>query len=307
MNAFGIDIGGTAIKCGVVGADGTIHAFQRIPFDRTWSFDDLLGGIADICESLSRGLEHPPAAIGVATPGYSDPLTGVLLDGGGNVPPLRGRSIAQALSRQLRIPASVQNDGVAAAQGEAMFGAGRRLRRFVLATFGTGVGGAVVLDGEAIAGPNGEPPELGAIVPVASTPDGRGRMATLEQVASSGSLIEAYRARGGAATVGSAEELFGLAGAGDAEAAAVVDGACRCIAQVFGSLVNALGLEACLVGGGMSAAGAILTERIEAHMPDFTWPFLLSRSRIAVAELGNEAGMVGAAAMALARLEARAG
>jgi glucokinase len=82
---------------------------------------------------------------------------------------------------------------------------------------------------------------------------------------------------------------------------AAVDVVCRRVAQAFGTMVNLLNLQRCLVGGGISAGGDLLCDRILANMSDFTWRFLLERTEVRIAERGNDAGLLGAAALAWAR------
>ena len=83
---------------------------------------------------------------------------------------------------------------------------------------------------------------------------------------------------------------------------AAVDRTGRYIAQAFGVMINLLNLEACILGGGISAAGEPLAEAVRKHLPSFTWPNLLKKARVLLAELGNDAGIVGAAAMAIQRM-----
>ena len=288
-----IDIGGTTIKIGVVTARGEILRRSLVPFDATLQFDALVEHIHAACSALLAEPGLAPGRIAIATPGYSLPDSGRLVDGAGNVPALRGRSIRAALSERFGLPASVENDGIAAARGELLFGAGRRFRRFVVITIGTGIGGAVVIDGLPIAGGNGEPPEIGAIV--VGEASRKAAATTLESCASAPALMEAYN-RAAAKPVDSVEKIFAALDDGNLHAFEVIDRSCRNIAQAFGTLVNALGLDACVLGGGVSGAGAILGDRVRAHMPEFTWPLLMSRVEILISSLGNDAALLGASA-----------
>jgi glucokinase len=291
-SVFAIDVGGTAVKTGLVARGGTFLAKDSFAFDRGLDFEAFVDRLAARGSDLARAAGVEPWAVAVATPGYSDPATGELLDGAGNVPVLRGRSLRAALADRLGLPAVCANDGVAAALGELEYGAGRRFRRFALMTFGTGVGGAVVIDGVPVTGPRGEPPELGAIA-VGDVP-AAGPAPSLERRAASAAFLRAYGEGGG----DDVEALFRLVRSGDARAAAAVDAVSRHIAQAAGSLINALGLEALVIGGGISGAGDLLAGRVRAHLPDFTWPMLMRRAEVALAELGNDAGLLGAAALA---------
>jgi len=303
---FALDIGGTAIKLGLVSSNGRLLRKDRIAFDPDLGFEAMADRLAASLVALGTGQAPSPVAIGVATPGFSDSETGILLDGAGNVPVLRARSVRAALAERLHLPAIVANDGVAAAIGEARFGAGRSLSRFALFTFGTGVGGAVVVDGHPLVGPKGEPPELGAMAVGDVAADGPA--ASLESRAAASAFVAAYRAAGGTSAAiesGDVEALFAQLAAGDSAARIAVNAVARHIAQAAGTLINAIGLEACVIGGGIADAGAALTGPILAHLPDFTWPYLMRQASIRVAALGNDAGLLGVAALANEQIDAQ--
>jgi glucokinase len=287
-----IDIGGTAIKIGIVATRGQMLRRRLLPFDNSLQFDALVEHIHAACTDLLADVAPAPGRIAIATPGYSPPGSGRLVDGAGNVPALRDRSICAALSERFGLPASVENDGIAAARGEMLYGAGRNYRRFAVMTIGTGIGGAVVIDDAVIAGSNGEPPEFGAIV-VGETIGARPM--SLEASASAPALVAAFTRVAGH-RIDSAESVFAALSEGDPHALQIVDRSCRHIAQAFGMLVNALSLDACIIGGGVSGAGAILCDRVRAHLPDFTWPLLMSRVEVVISTLGNDAGLLGVAA-----------
>ena len=294
-SVLAIDIGGTAIKLGLIGPRGRIVCRGALPFDRTLDFDGLVDCIHRTAMDLPDVDLAPPARIAIATPGYSLPTSGRLVDGAGNVPILKDRSIRTALSQRFGLPATVENDGIAAATGELLYGAGRSYRRFVLLTIGTGIGGAVVVDDVPLAGVDGEPPELGAMV-VGTPRDGTDPF-TLEACAAAPALVQAFNDAADR-PVDSVEQLFAALHGGDRRAFEVVDRACRHVAQAFGTLVNALGLQACIIGGGVSGAGSILCERVRAHMPAFTWPLLMARVDVQISALGNDAGLLGVSAAA---------
>jgi glucokinase len=295
---FAFDIGGTAVKFGLVAESGALLKQGEVPFERDLSF-------ATLCERLARLYEETmddgrADALAVAMPGFAAPESGIVIDGGGNVPALRDGSIAQALEQRLRLPVWFANDGVAAALGEVRYGAGRRLNRFVLITIGTGVGGAVIIDGQPIIGRNGHPPELGAIVVDRGD---TGEPLSLEACSSAPAMLQAYVSQTGAAAV-SARQLFEQAEAGDAAAEAVIDASCRGIAQAAGALTNALMLEAIVLGGGVSGAGEALMRRLRLLLPAYVWPSLAAKVDIRIAELGNTAGLLGAASLAFEGLSA---
>ena len=301
---IGIDIGGTAIKSGMVAADGRILARGGFPFDREMDFDALLRALVRTCRDLERKAGGCAGGVGIAIPGFADPEDGTVIDGAGNVPVLRGRRLPSELAARIGIPVFIQNDGVAATVGEQQFGAGRHFRRFVLVTIGTGIGGAVAIDGRIVAGSRGEPPELGAMVLDAAGPlNAAGLPGTFEHYACASAFLAAYRQCGGKTEGLGVADLFARAGV-DGSAAAAIDAVCRRIAQALGGLVNALNLEACLIGGGVAAAGRPLVDGVNAHLADFTWPLLCRNVRVVPAETGNDAGLLGAAWLAAQHIAA---
>jgi glucokinase len=301
---LGMDVGGTAVKLGLVTAEGAVTARAAVPFNPAQGFEEAAGAM---CTAAARLLgDRKPEAVGIATPGYADPSTGILIDGSNNVPALRGYSLPAFVAQRFGAPAFIENDGTCATLGEMRFGAGRPFDRFVLITIGTGIGGGVVVDRRVVTGTGGIPAEIGALC---LDPDGptnySGIPGTFERLASAAAFVEWYRGRSGRRDASSAEDVLRLAACRDAIAEAAVDGVARTIAQAFGVMTNLLNLEACIIGGGVSAAGEILLGAVRHHLARFTWPSLHRNVRVLLAHHGNDAGLIGAAVMAAQRLDAR--
>ncbi len=305
MNTIaGIDIGGTAIKVGLVSQKGTLLAKTSFPYDAKQPFEGFVESLSHSLQSLISSERVELKTIGISTPGYADPATGILVEGANNVPSLQGHSLTGALKKQLGLPAFIDNDGTCAAIGELLFGAGRDFRNFVVITLGTGIGGGVVIDRRPVTGRDGHPPEIGAIC---LDPDGpvnySGVPGTFERLACASGFLELYRKLGGNSNSGvTPEEIFHLGAHGDPVAASAIDQEGKYIAQAFGMMINLLNLEACIIGGGMSAAGQPLLDAVRKHLPSFTWPNLYRKSRVLLAQLGNDAGLIGAAAMAATKM-----
>lgn len=288
MAVFAIDVGGTAIKLGIVQHTGTFFAASSIPFEKQESFDELCTRLGQALSALPAPPDDLATKIAISVPGFPKPQTGIMVDGCDNVPALKGNSLQQALADQLRMPAIIINDGVAAALGEANYGAGRHVPRFVLLTLGTGVGGAIIIDGKPLQFADGCPAEMGAI-PVGHPLNG-GREYALEYQACAGAFLRAAKG-----CTNSVEELFSMAERGNDTARQAISEVSRCIAQALAGLVNAAAIDTCIIGGGISAAGLALTTQIHEHMQDFVWPYLYPRVKVRTAQLGNNAGMLGAA------------
>jgi glucokinase len=301
----GLDFGGTAVKIGLITIKGAVLSKAAVALDPGESFEKIIDKVCNSVEGLSSPLRVELTALGIASPGYAEPETGILVDGTNNVPVLRGRSLPAVLGDRFGLPAFIDNDGTCAVTGELLFGAGRPFSNFVLITIGTGIGGGVVVARQVLTGRGGLPPEIGAI---SLDPNGpvnySGIPGTFERLASASSLIELYCSESGRQNVAiPPEDVFRLAAQGDRAAAAAIDRVGRYIAQTFGIMINLLNLEACIIGGGISAAGQPLLDAVRRHLPSFTWPILYRNVQVLLAELGNDAGMMGAAAMAARRLK----
>ena len=300
----GLDFGGTAVKIGLITADGTVVSKTEMAFDPKKSFDDMMDNVSDWVQTLQTSAQVELSAVGISTPGYPRPESGVLIDGTHNVPVLKGRSLPAALGDRLQLPAFIDNDGTCAATGELLFGSGRRFNNFVLITVGTGIGGGVVIDRRLVTGRDGLPPEIGAIC---LDPEGpvnySGIPGTFEQLACASGIVKIYGAESNRPSTGiSPRDVFLRAAAGERAAAVTVDRVARYIAQAFGIMVNLLNLEACIIGGGISKAGKPLLDAVRRHLPSFTWPMIHRNTSVLLARLGNDTGMIGAAAMAAQRL-----
>jgi glucokinase len=291
---FGVDIGGSRIKLGLVDEGGVVLARESLPYPAFRDFESLVDGIADALRAMERRVGQACGALGLAAPGHARPEDGMMVDGTANVPLLRDRALAPLLAARLGLPAFPLNDGTAAAMGEWAHGAGRSLQRFAVLTLGTGVGGGIVLHGRIITGEEGIPPELGAIVLQDARDPGARR--TLEDFAGAAGWCRTYREAGG----GDAEprDILARAAQGEDAARAVLTSTARRIAQACGMLTNALNLQACILAGGIAGAGETLRAPVAAALPEFCWPFLLVRMEVVLARLGGEAGLIGAAAHA---------
>lgn len=295
----GVDIGGTAIKFGLVAENGRVLAKRAIPLDKSLPFADFATQLGDeIAAMLAGGVS--PATIGVGVPAYPNPATGGLMKSIPNVPPLTGGSLRDAFTARFGLPTVIGNDGVCAAKGEMVWGAGRPFQRFVVLTLGTGIGGAVVIDRKIIDGPNGLPPEIGAICLDPSRTDLPGPVpGTFEFLASASALLRRYQALAGDSAIATSREVYDRAKAGEALALQVVHEGGRWIAQAIGMMSNMLNLEAVILGGGLSGAGEFLLDTVRPYLKGFYWALFERPPLLLLAENGNDAGIIGAAAIGL--------
>jgi glucokinase len=294
-SVIGVDVGGTKILAGVLDREGTVLERREVPTP-TASQDELLGALAAAVEALPReGIR----AVAYGLPSRIDQRTGTTL-GSVNIP-LGRVPFRQAMSDRLDLPVAVDNDANLATLAEWKLGAGRGTRDMLMITLGTGVGGGVVIDGRPYRGWA----ELGHVVvdaggePCQGACTGRGHLETV----ASGTAADrrAQRLWGGDA---GAEQLVEAAKAGDEAARRELAEIGRLLGAGIGSFVNIFGPEVVVLGGGFGlGAGELLLEpalevaRREALAPSG------DALRVCGAELGEEAGLVGAGLLAAELVE----
>jgi glucokinase len=311
----GVDFGGTAAKIGIVDEKGKLFGTERLEISAGQSYDDIFGMVAHCVRRRCRELDIDVAAIGIGSPGFIDRNEGRVLQGSENLPAFKNRSLVKYLSEDFMLPVFADNDANCAAAGELQFGIGVGYDSFVMITLWAGVGGALVLEGRVFRGTRGLAGEIGHLC---LDPQGPfcncGSRGCFEQYASASAIERSYREKivkrssGDSADPAelrsiSVESVFQRAQAGDPSAGEVVRETARHIAQVFGNLVNIFNPQACIIGGGISAAGKELLQPVKDYIPDFAWPLPLQGVKIHIATLQNEAGVLGAAAQCLERLE----
>lgn len=288
QEVIGIDLGGSAIKLGRFLGDGTCLQSFTIPTPQPSLPDTVIKAIAYAVKDLNT--ENKCIALGVGTPGPTDASgriakVAINLNNWHNVP------LADELEALTGLPTTIANDANCAGLGEAWLGAGRRFKNVILLTLGTGVGGAIILDGKLFTGHLGAAGELGLITlnydgPICNS----GNSGSLEQYVS----VQAIRRHMGVEPV----ELGKRAAAGDKQALAFWQDYGRLLGAGLASLIYVLTPEAVIIGGGISDSWEFFypaaLEEINKRV--------LESSRVGLqllkAELGNQAGMVGAAKLA---------
>ena len=285
--AIGVDLGGTKILAGVVDEAGHVHD--------TAQFETPTGSQAELLDALEaavRGLLSPGiAAVGFGVPARIDQRTGVAL-GAVNIP-LHELRFREEMVARLGLPVGVENDGNAAAVAEFVHGAGRGTSDLVLLTLGTGVGGGVVLDGKLYRGWA----ELGHMVIVEDGEPCQGACTGRGHVESycSGHAAErlARRVLGPDAT---AHDLV-------AQRHPALEEIGRHLGTAIGSLVNIFNPQVVVVGGGFGvAAGELLFETARPAIVREALAPAGEQVRLALAELGESAGLIGAALVAFEAL-----
>lgn len=308
MLTVGIDVGGTNLRAGVVDVDGAVLDSVRVPTP---------GNDAALEEAIALAVEelagrHRIGAVGLAVAGF------VTADRRGVhfAPHLSWRHapVAERISRRLRLPVTLEHDANAAAVAEHHFGAARGAHHMVLVAIGTGIGAALLVHGEVYRGANGVAPELGHLRLV---PDGRGcpcgKRGCWERYCSGTALVTsalqllAGAPPGSSALAGSAPELTGqavaaAAAAGDPVAAAAVAELARWLGEGLALVADVYDPELVVIGGGVSGSAALFLDGAREHYAAaLTGAGHRPLAQIRAAQLGCDAGIVGAGLLARRR------
>lgn len=299
MAKIGIDLGGTRIKVAKVEADVILNEV---------SIPTPAGGARAVLEAVAesvRRLDSRPSAVGFAIPGEVD------ADGYcyrlPNVPGFERVRIAGVLEPLLHCPVFVENDGNAAAHGEALYGFGRKYRSFAMVTLGTGIGGGLVLDGKIRTGAYGFAAEIGHI-PIDNSPQawscGCGQTGCVESYAGTFGLLRRFREAGGTDTTEVAD-VARAARAGDKAGLVAFEMMAAALAQCVRIMQNMLDLDAIVFTGGISQSFDLVEPALRAAVRKTAFAPPLGEVPLLVSELGSRAGVIGSAHLDLVKGLAR--
>lgn len=313
---IGIDLGGTKLAGGVVSEDLVVH-HRAHRFSRGASQQEVLDRIVEVVDEL-RGAsdgEQPVEAVGLGIPCLIDQPSGRAVMAV-NLP-IEDVPIRDLMSERLGLPVAIDNDANVAALAEQRFGAAKGMRHMLLLTLGTGVGGGIVLDGQVYRGSTGAGAELGHIVIDADGPPCQGQCPNhgcLETFISGTAMARDARAAaetepesqlGRIAAEG--RDITGalvteLAFEGDPHARTIIERAGRRLGIGITTLVNIFNPEAVVIGGGAAAAGEMLLQPAREELAKRGLRPSRDQVQILPAHFGAEAGMIGAAVMAMDEL-----
>ena len=307
--AVGIDFGGTSIKPALVqGRNIVTHGATINPQGRTAAetLDAMEQSIRTLCSDLPSLVP-----VGIGLPGLVDSIHGVV-HGLSNVAGWNEIPVSKILSERLHVPVILENDANAMAYGEWLYGAAANTRHAVCITLGTGVGGALILEGQLYRGAQLAAGELGhTSIDLNGEPGPYGNKGCLESYVGnhhiSARALAAYATAGVPAPTSECTPL---------DLGAAAHKGCPVALQLWQTIGNELGAafanivwilnpDIIVVGGGVARAGELLFPHIERSLKSRTSSVINSQLRIVPAALGNDAGAIGCAALALAAAEAR--
>lgn len=306
---FGVDIGGTTVKIGLFDREGCVLDKWEIPTEKDNEGASIL---PDVAQSLlnkmkEKGIcEEDLAGIGVGVPCAVD-REGNVVGGAVNLG-WKPFNIPEALRAYIDVPVKAANDANAAAFGEMWQGGGKGYDNMVAVTLGTGVGGGIIIDGNILTGATGGGGEIGHIHinDEESEVCGCKNRGCLEQYASATGIVRLARRRLEKddtpsilreGTV-SAKAVFDAVKAGDQVAAEIAGQFGMYLGKGLANVANIVNPEIFVIGGGVSKAGEILISYVEPEFQKYVFP-ACKNAKFALAKLGNDAGIYGAAGLVL--------
>jgi len=307
---IGVDLGGTNLRTAILSPDGNILDRHK---EATHAADGWENVVARLIENIKR--HHKSAiqqgfdvvAVGVGAPGVIQADKGIVVKSP-NFPDWNNLPLKDQLEKTLGIPVFLENDANAAALGEQWRGAGQGIRSMILLTLGTGVGGGIILDNKIWHGADGMAGEIGHMTLI---PDGRpctcGNIGCLEMYSSARGIVQSFREALGETTGGvpdqlrqiSSEQVYEAAGAGNEIALQVMKDMGRMLGIGIASLINIFNPERIVVGGGVKDAWPLFIGATREEIMKRAFAVPAKRTEIVPSQLGDDAGMVGAAAVAL--------
>jgi glucokinase len=314
----GLDVGGTTMKAAVV--DDAGHAFPSATLP-TEAAKGQEHGLNQMCATIRRAIaaaklrELDITAIGVATPGTMDIPNGIILDPP-NLRPWQNVPVRQHIHDVFHVPTAFQNDANAAAFGEYWVGAGRDVKSMVMFTLGTGIGGGIIWDDKVLEGQHSHGAEVGhmKIDLGKNRRCGCGRWGCLEAFASATAIVK--RAHESVANVAGksilkemltttdeelpAKSVFQAADRGDEIAKKVIDDTAYYLAVGAMNMMHLIDPDMIVYAGGMTAAGEPFLNQIRHYIHELAFPVPAEKTVVRYAQLGSDAGFIGAAGCARA-------
>jgi len=311
---LGIDLGGTNIKAGCLDHNFNLLCKTAAPTDADLGPDAVIDRITDTAAKLlsENGLTMESVeAAGIGSPGTLNIAEGMVISAP-NFPKFRNIPLRDMLSRRLSKPVVFENDANAACWAEYRAGAGKGVNDMLFMTLGTGIGGGIISNGELVHGYFDNAAEFGHII---IQKDGRGCVCGQQGCVEAYSSAAATAKRAGEALQAGAKsslrkifetngdvtckDVFEHCAQGDRLAVNIVEGTCSALGLLCVNLLHITGPQRIVFAGGMIAAGQILADKIRYFFEQYIWHLKPEPVEICLASLGEDAGIIGTAALAL--------
>jgi glucokinase len=309
----GIDVGGTNIKIGLFDSKLKLICKTSVTTEADMGPEVVIGKMAQTVEDLiaQAGLSLKDiVAVGIGTPGPAKYSEGIIIRST-NMPKFKNVPICRMLNEKLGAPIVFDNDANVACWGEYSVGAGKGVKDMVFFTLGTGIGGGVVSNGELVHGCDENAAELGHMIiypdgrkcncgqrgcaEVYGSADATGKRAQEAVEAGAESSLKKVLDEKGKIT---SKDVYEHLGAGDKLAKEIADGTAKALAITCINMLHTTEPKRIVFSGGMIAAGDVLLNRIKDFFNEHIWTLKKEMVEICFATLGEDSGIIGAAALA---------
>ncbi len=292
--SIGLDLGGTNLRAAAITRSGEMLGIRKGKTAFAEGRDAIVGDMVEAIRELRD--EHGAAdlsGIGVVVPGFIELKNGVIRSSN-NLTSLENFPLRDALSQQLGAPVILENDANAAALGEKWIGAGRTVDDLILITLGTGIGGGIIAGGKILTGYMGMAGEVGHIsIDPMGNPCGCGNRGCVEKHASATAVSAMARLMLGQAYT--SKEVYDMAMGGNERAKVIFEVMGESLGRLLAMLINAFNFPLYLLSGGPLDAWDLFAPAMLAEVHKRSVTARLTDTKIAKAELGNQAGLFGAA------------
>lgn len=296
---IGIDLGGTSIKSALVSRTGEIIARDQLFIDATSDVDGIFNSIFTAVEGMRKTAVKKNLdvkVIGFGTPGSVDVKRGWLIGSTPNFLHWRNVAITENISKRFSLPVYADNDANLMAIGEMAFGAGKDSANLICLTVGTGIGGGIIIDREIYRGANYAGAEMGHMsINYEGHECNCGGKGCLEQYASATAMIRDYKK----ITADTKQQidvkyLFDSSQTGNKAALKIIDDSAFYLGMGIASLINIFNPEKVILGGGVAEAGDVYIGKIRETVNKRAMSAANKGVKIIPAQLGNQAGFMGA-------------
>lgn len=281
-----IDIGGTAIKYGVITEDGTVTVRKEMETESHKGGPAILKKAVGIVEELSEGKMEDFAGICISTAGMVDTEKGEIFYSAPLIPDYVGTGFKATMEEKFGVPCEVENDVNCAGLAEYMSGASKGSKVALMLTIGTGIGGCIVINGEVFHGYSGSACEVGYMHMEGSDFQTLGAASILTRKVSEWKNEPEENWNG--------YRIFEEAKKGDKLCIKAIDEMTDVLGRGIANICYVMNPEIVVLGGGIMAQEEFLRERIEKAVDKYLVSVIASHTRIAFARHGNDAGMLGA-------------
>ncbi len=301
---FGVDLGGTTVKIAYFDEQGKLLTKWEIPTRKEDNGSLILPDIAEAIQTFimqENICREDLLGIGIGVPGpvSHEGIVNKCINLGWGV-----FNISQTLSRLTGLPVKAGNDATVAALGECWMGGGKGCRNMVFATLGTGVGGGIIVEGQALHGAHGAGGEIGHMVinREETEPCGCGKYGCVEQYCSATGVVRLAKRYLASCDTPSVlrdrenltcKDVFDAGSAGDGAALEILDQVYRYLGEFLANVANVVNPEVIVLGGGVSKAGQPLLDGAKKYFDQYVF-HAAKNARFALATLSNDAGAYGA-------------